>query len=248
MNFISKPPASSSITTLFATLSLYLRILMSAKVILFDFDGTVADTYQVVANITNKLSTEFGYKALNTEEQSLLKNLSSREIVKRSEISIFKLPFLVRRVRSELSKEIGELLPIKDMARILFELKNQGYVLGIVTSNVKENVDIFFKKNNLSSLFKYIYCSTSIFGKHRIINQVIREHQLYRSDVIYVGDETRDIRSARKSNVGIIAVSWGFNSASVLEKHEPDYLVQTPQQLLDAVNLYHLEGANSFAK
>ena len=82
---------------------------MTAKVILFDFDGTIADTYQAIAKITNQLSTEFGYKALNQEELVLIKNLSSREIVRRSEISIFKLPFLVRRVRAELSKEIAEL-------------------------------------------------------------------------------------------------------------------------------------------
>ena len=70
---------------------------MTARVILFDFDGTIADTYQAIANITNQLSTEFGYKALNQEELLLIKNLSSREIVKLSEISIFKLPFLVKR-------------------------------------------------------------------------------------------------------------------------------------------------------
>ncbi|MEL6501681.1 MAG: HAD hydrolase-like protein [Cyanobacteria bacterium J06623_1] len=54
---------------------------MTAKVILFDFDGTIADTYQAIANITNQLSTEFGYKALNSEELLLIKNLSSREHV-----------------------------------------------------------------------------------------------------------------------------------------------------------------------
>ena len=221
---------------------------MSAKVILFDFDGTIADTYEAVADITNQLSTEFGYKALDTEEQSLLKNLSSREIFKLSEISIFKLPFLVRRVRSELSKEIGELLPIEGLTQILLELKKQGYILGVVTSNIKENVDIFFKSNNLSYLFNYVYSCTSIFGKHRIINQVIREHQLNRSDVIYVGDETRDIRSARKSNVGIVAVSWGFNSEIALKEFQPDYLVNTPQELISAVNLYHLEGESSIAE
>ena len=66
--------------------------------------------------------------------------------------------------------------------------------------------------------------------------------------MIYVGDETRDIRSARKSNVGIVAVSWGFNSGDILQEFQPDSLVNTPQELLDAVNLYHFEGANSIAK
>ena len=208
---------------------------MTAKVILFDFDGTIADTYQAIANITNQLSKEFGYKALNSEELLLIKNLSSREIVKRSEISLFKLPFLVRRVRAELSKEIAELDPIAGIEQILFELKNQGYILGIVTSNNKENVDIFLTKNNLSHLFRYVYSGTAIFGKHRVLNQVIKEHRINKCEVIYVGDETRDIRSARKSKIPVIAVSWGFNAAEILAEHQPDRLVDQPQELIQAI-------------
>ncbi|MCC0177960.1 HAD-IA family hydrolase [Waterburya agarophytonicola K14] len=212
---------------------------MTVKVILFDFDGTIADTYNAIAKITNQLSSEFGYKALDEEELLLLKNLSSREIVKLSEISIFKIPFLVRRVRTELSKEISELSPIGDIERVLFELKNRGYTLGIVTSNNKENVKIFLRKNKLDCLFSYIYSSTSIFGKHRVINQAIKNNKLTKANVIYVGDETRDIRSARRSNIGIVAVSWGFNSAEILQDYQPDYLVHQPQELLEAIAVYH---------
>jgi phosphoglycolate phosphatase len=208
---------------------------MTVKVILFDFDGTIADTYQAIAKITNQLSTEFGYKALDQEELILIKNISSREIVKRSEISIFKLPFLVRRVRAELSKEIAELQPIKGISQVLLELKKQGYILGIVTSNNKENVNIFLAKNQLDHLFSYIYSSTAIFGKHRVLNQVIREHNIVQSDIIYVGDETRDIRSARKSLISVVAVSWGFNAAEILQEHQPDYLVAEPSELLEAI-------------
>lgn len=208
---------------------------MTAKVILFDFDGTIADTYQAIAKITNQLSTEFGYKALDQEELVLIKNLSSREIVRRSEISIFKLPFLVRRVRAELSKEIAELEPIKGIVQVLQELKTQGYTLGIVTSNNKENVDIFLTKNQLDNLFSYIYSSTAIFGKHRVLNQVIKERQIDKSDIIYIGDETRDIRSARKSLIAVAAVGWGFNAAEILQEHQPDYLVSKPLELLAAI-------------
>ncbi|MBE9045036.1 HAD hydrolase-like protein [Pleurocapsales cyanobacterium LEGE 10410] len=218
---------------------------MTAKVILFDFDGTIADTYQAVANITNQLSTEFGYKALDREQLLLIKNLSSREIVKQSEISVFKLPFLVRRIRIELSKEIAGLDSIQNIEQVLFELQRRGYVLGIITSNIQENVDIFLAKNQLSSLFSFIHSSTSIFGKHRVINRVVREYKLNRSDVVYVGDETRDIRSARKSRVRAIAVSWGFNSAAILQKYQPDYLVDCPQELLEAIATWQVHKAQT---
>ena len=212
---------------------------MTVKVVLFDFDGTIADTYQAIANITNQLSSEFGYKPLTSEEQLLLKNLSSRDIVKQTEISIFKIPFLIKRVRAELRKEIGALKPIQDIELVLWKLKERGYSLGIVTSNIRENVEVFLDKNNLTSVFNYIYSSPSIFGKHRIINQVIKQHKLNRSQVIYVGDETRDIRSARKSQISVIAVSWGFNSSEILAQYQPDILLEKPKALLMAI--FHWE-------
>ncbi|MGF1538884.1 MAG: HAD-IA family hydrolase [Pleurocapsa sp.] len=208
---------------------------MAARVVLFDFDGTIADTYQAIADITNQLSSEFGYKPLGKEELLLLKNLSSREVVRRTEISVFKIPFLVKRVRTELSKEIANLKPIPDIDQVLLKLKEQEYTLGIITSNIKENVDIFLRKNNLDDMFDFVYSSTSIFGKHRVINRVIKQHNLRRSEVIYVGDETRDIRSARKSQISIISVTWGFNSAEILAEYQPDLLVVTPQELLERI-------------
>ena len=212
---------------------------MTAKVVLFDFDGTIADTYNAIVKITNQLSSEFGYKTLKEDELLLLKNLTSRQIVKLSEISIFKIPFLVRRVRTELSKEIAALPPIRGITSILFELKSRGYILGIVTSNDKENVEIFLRKNRLDSLFSYVYSSTSIFGKHRVIDRAIKNNRLNKADIIYVGDETRDIRSSRKSGVGVAAVSWGFNSAEILQECKPDYLINTPKELLKAIDIYH---------
>lgn len=213
---------------------------MTAKVVLFDFDGTIADSYQAIADITNQLSSEFGYEPIDREKLLLFKNLSSREIVKHTEISILKIPFLVKRVQAELGKEIANLQPIQDIDKVLFELKRQGYTLGIITSNVKDNVDIFLRKHNFDSLFDFVYCTTSIFGKHRIINRVIKQHRLRRSEVIYVGDETRDIKSARKSRIGIISVSWGFNSAEILAEYQPDLLIAKPQELLEGISIYDL--------
>ena len=208
---------------------------MTNKVIVFDFDGTIADTSQAVVDITNSLSSEFGYQPINEEELLLLKNLSSKEIVKRSEISLFKIPFLVKRVQKELGQQITELSPITGIKSVLLELKRRDYVLGIVTSNAQENVVAFLQKNGLDYLFDFIYSGTNIFGKHRIINELVRKHKLNKTDVIYVGDETRDISSARKSGIGVIAVGWGFNSQEILAEYKPDFLAVEPTELLEVI-------------
>ncbi|MCY7392272.1 MAG: HAD hydrolase-like protein, partial [Leptolyngbyaceae cyanobacterium CAN_BIN12] len=79
------------------------------KVIIFDFDGTIADSFEAVWNISNKLAAEFGYPVTQAGDITQLKNLSSKEIIKQSQLSPLKIPFLVRRLRKELSREIPHL-------------------------------------------------------------------------------------------------------------------------------------------
>jgi phosphoglycolate phosphatase len=208
---------------------------MAAKVIIFDFDGTIADTHDALVKITNRLSGEFGYKPLDPDELEVLKTLSSREIVKRSQIAPIVIPFLLKRVRTELGKEIRELKPVLGIETALFRLKKQGYQLGIITSNHQDNVEAFLDKNHLQLLFDFVYSGASLFGKHKVLDRILKQYHLQPHEVIYVGDETRDINAAKKSRVKAIAVAWGFNSSSVLAQHQPNCLIHHPQELIEAV-------------
>ena len=208
---------------------------MTAKVIIFDFDGTIADTLDALVSITNRLAVEFGYKPITQEELALFKTLNSRQIIKHSGISIFQLPFLVRKVKAELNKEIRTLSFIPGIKEVLIELKNQGNSLGIITSNSKENVITFLSEKNLQYLFDFIYSGTKLFGKSKVINKFLKQENIKPEAVIYVGDEIRDIEAARRSEIKVIAVSWGFNSEQVLAEQNPDYLIQNPAELIDAI-------------
>lgn len=209
---------------------------MTPKVIIFDFDGTIADTVDALVSIANRLALDFGYRHIHPEQLAFLKNLTSREIIKYSGVSLFKIPFLVKKVKGELKNKIPELKPIPGIKEALTELQNQGYKLGIITSNSKENVTQFLTINDLNHLFDFIYSGITIFGKTTIINNVLRQKQLKPQEVIYVGDETRDIEASKKANIQVIAVTWGFNSAEVLAKQNPDYLIERPSELLEVMN------------
>jgi len=108
-------------------------------VIIFDFDGTLADTLDAIVSITNRLSGEFGYQPASPEDVIKLKNLSSREVIQQSGISLWKLPFLLRRVRAEFNNHIDELKPVPGIKEALSALKERGYNLGILTSNARQN-------------------------------------------------------------------------------------------------------------
>ncbi|MBD2357855.1 HAD-IA family hydrolase [Tolypothrix sp. FACHB-123] len=209
---------------------------MTQKVIIFDFDGTIADTLDALVSIANRLALEFGYVQISPQELALLRNLTSREIIKYSGISVLKIPFLVKKVKSELKNKIHEFKPIPGIQEALIQLKQHGYRLGIITSNSKDNVTEFLKINDLESLFDFIYSGVTIFGKTTIINNVLRQKQLKPQQVIYVGDETRDIEASKKANIKVIAVAWGFNSPEVLAKQKPHFLIHHPSELLNVVS------------
>jgi phosphoglycolate phosphatase len=205
---------------------------MEQKIIIFDFDGTIANSECVLIEIFNRLADEFGYNPLIQEDLLKLRNLSSKELFFHSPLPPYKIPFFLRRVKKELNKEIAHLKPFTGISESLYHLKNQGYNLGIITSNLAENVQEFLVNNNLDSLFNFVHSSTALFGKDKIINQLLRRNNFSVKQVIYVGDETRDIEAAKKSKVMAIAVSWGFNSPDILAQYNPDYLIHHPQELL----------------
>ena len=208
---------------------------MKIELVIFDFDGTIADTHRTFVEIVNQLSAEFGYEPVTDEEVAQMRGLSSREIVRRSKISLFKIPFLLRRAKEELNQKIASILPIAGIEISLNILKERQIKLGILTSNIEENVKAFLEENNLENLFEFIHSGNTIFGKDRILHRLLKEYQLDPAVVAYVGDETRDIDAAKKSGVKAIGVTWGFNSGEILTQHHPDLLIHHPQQLADAI-------------
>ena len=208
---------------------------MTQKVIIFDFDGTIADTVEALVSIANSLAVEFNFAPITPEEFLLLKNLTSREIFKYSGIPLFKIPFLLKKVKRELKNKIPELKPIEGIPEALLELKENGSRLGIITSNSKGNVKEFLKINNLDNFFEFVHTGVTIFGKTTIINNVLKQKQIKTQEVIYVGDETRDIEASKKAQIKICSVTWGFNSEEALAKEHPDFLIHHPRELVEIV-------------
>jgi HAD superfamily hydrolase (TIGR01509 family) len=207
------------------------------KVIIFDFDGTLADTIDILLSITNRLSTEFGFKSATKEELAQLSNLNSWQILQYSGISIFKFPLLIRRLKAELHREVPQIQLFPGIKEVLLELKKRGFQLGIITSNSRENVLGALEKNGLQDTFTFIY-SGSTFGKHKVINKWLRIENIHTEKVVYVGDEIRDIDAAKKTGIKVIAVGWGFNSPQALAAQNPNFLIERPQELIDIMNAW----------
>ncbi len=208
--------------------------------LLFDFDGTLADSLPVLVNLIKKLAPEFNYKLPQPTSEIIeeLRDIPLDTIIKKLNISIFALPLLIKRIKDELNQQSKTLQPIPGIPDVLKQLNNKGYKLGILTSNSYESVKKFLHNNGLD-FCDAVYSDIGIFGKHTALNHFLTYYKLSPQDIVYIGDEVRDIKAAQKTGIRIIAVSWGFNGPSLLQAAHPDFLVSTPSQLLEVIEQYY---------
>ena len=204
------------------------------SVLLFDFDGTIADSFESFIEIINKLAVKHNLQVPQREELEKLRIEDPRTLIKRFNIPLYKIPLLARDMKKMQAKQIAHITPYAGLPEVLKNLKGLGYTLGILTSNGKENVETFLTKHDIT-LFDSLQSDTSLFGKDRAIRKFIRQNAIAKERVLYVGDEIRDIQACRKVGVKIIAVTWGFNSREGLERYDPDFLIDTPPDILQVV-------------
>lgn len=207
---------------------------MHNKTLLFDFDGTIAATVEAGVAIFNELAGQNGFSEITAANSGDLRDKGPREAMKTLSIPTLKAPFVLRKLRMGIRKELANLKAVDSIKGALMTLKQRGYTLGIVTSNSEENVLEFLKRNDLD-FFDHIQGGVGLFRKSYAIRKAMFLNRLDRSEVTFIGDEIRDVVAAHKSNIKVIAVTWGTNSRAGLAGANPDLIVDTPEELLEAL-------------
>lgn len=203
--------------------------------LIFDFDGTLVDSFYTVIQKFNLLAVEFNFRYIENVEINHLKTLTSNELIKYLKIPIYKIPSVLIKARALMRDEIARLPAFVNLYETIEQIHGMGIGLGILTSNSSENVAQWLKCNNMQNLFNFIHIEPSYFGKKRILRKIIKNYNMDCSRTFYVGDETRDIDAARAANIHSIAVTWGFNAEKILSQHQPDFIARNPEDILSVL-------------
>lgn len=208
---------------------------MAFRTLIFDFDGTLADTLEEARRIFNELAPDYGLRSVEVEDLEELRHLTLNRVLRRLEIPRHRVPGLLARGTVLMRGNIGKLPLIDGMTEILPKLHDGGRTFGVLTSNSATNVDLFLHAHGLRQLFAFISSSSKLQGKARHLRALQKSYSLNVEETLYIGDETRDVRAAKKAGMPVAAVTWGFNSKEVLAREEPDFLVSSPDELVDLV-------------
>jgi len=215
------------------------------KYLIFDFDGTIANSIDQALNTYNRIAHEYKCKPIQEEFRDLLSSKNPQQYFKEYGITTWKLFLLVFRIRKEISKHIADIKPVNNMISSLHELKNGGYKLGILTSNSEKNVNQFLENNNLSGVFEFIYSASNLFGKDKVFRRLLKRNNISIKNALYIGDERRDVEASKKVGVAIIGVSWGLINRQVLESLHTDQIADDPKELMACVQKIFNDSTNT---
>ncbi|QBG46492.1 carotenoid oxygenase [Verrucomicrobia bacterium S94] len=200
--------------------------------ILFDFDGTLAETMMLIHEVFNSLSGIYGYRHLPTEEIAAARHLTVREFIDHVGIPLWKVPIIAIHARRLMHASMEQVMPPEGLVDVLTQIHESGrYMMDILTSNRRKNVMTFLARHRIN-WFDEVEATHAILSKRRRVEKYIRNRGLNPGDLYYIGDTTVDVESARYAGAKTVAVSWGLNTPEALAKVNPDFLVNDPAELL----------------
>jgi phosphoglycolate phosphatase len=202
--------------------------------ILFDFDGTLADTLPWFQSVFHVVGEKHGFRKLDQSDHEKLRECDSKEILKMLGVPFWKVPRIAAEMRRLMSGHIAETKLFPGTSSLLENLAAKGAMLGIVSSNSYENISQILGPENMSRI-AYHECGVSMFGKASKLKKVLRSSKTSYTQAIYIGDELRDLVAARAAGVAFGAVSWGYNSAESLQKQCPDEMFQSMEEIVKKV-------------
>lgn len=198
--------------------------------VIFDFDGTLADSWPMMGQAMIEAADRFGYRRLTPEDMQDLRGQDNRAVMQALGVTMWQLPRIavhMRQVAREQADRIG-LFP--GVPELLHGLAGAGVRTAIVSSNGEDVVRRVLGAD-LSRLVDDFACGAAIFGKATKFRTVVRRAGLGPAQAIGVGDEARDIDAARAAGIAAGAVTWGYATPDLLRSRAPSHVFRTMEDM-----------------
>lgn len=203
---------------------------MTYRLVIFDFDGTLADSMGWMAELLNAMAPRHGYRQVGPKELEELRGLGNREIISRLGVQTWRLPFIAADARKRSAEAADRIQLFEGAADLLAELASSRIEVAIVSSNSEATIRRILGPANAGHVNHY-RCGTSLFGKAPELKRLARRLALEPRSVLCVGDETRDIDAARAAGLPAAAVTWGSARPGILRDYKPDFIANSFAEL-----------------
>jgi phosphoglycolate phosphatase len=215
------------------------RNIVTYKLVIFDFDGTLADSFPWFLHVFDTLAARYRFKRITEQEGATLRGYSARQIIQHLGVPAWKLPLIARHARMLAKRDRAQIALFPGVDCMLAQLHAAGIQLAVVSSNSEETVRHILGPENAARI-TYYACGSSVFGKQVHFRRVLTRSGVRPAHALCIGDEIRDYEAASAVGMPFGAVAWGYTTVEALTACAP---AEVFHQIEDIVG--HLAGLSA---
>lgn len=211
------------------------------KTVIFDLDGTLLNTLEDLYLSTNAALLSCGFPARTIDEVRQfvgngVRNLMRRAVPQGEENPRFEECF--RAFKEHYALHLNDHTgPYDGIMKLLKTLSEEGWSMAIVSNKLDSAVKELNRQMFGSLIPVAIGESEGVRRKPEpdTVYEAVRELGVRKEDCIYVGDSEVDIQTAANAGLACVLVSWGFREKEVLKSLGAELIVDTAEELLEAL-------------
>jgi phosphoglycolate phosphatase len=200
------------------------------RLALFDFDGTLADSFPLFASVVNELARKHRFNPVAPEQIPLMRRQDVRQNMQLVGMPGWKLPLVTASFISLMRQRRGDVPLFEGVSEMLAALRRDGVTLALLTSNAVDNAVQVLGADNARH-FSILEGGLSVVGKHSRIRKVLARSGIPGAQALYVGDQLSDLQAAHAAGVAFGAVAWGYGELESLQRAGADEVFLDVHQL-----------------
>lgn len=213
------------------------------KLVIFDFDGTLADTKENIILTFQMTMKELGVEIKSRQECAATIGLTLEDAFKVLYPGMAAEKYiLLRDTYRRIFKENRKILVpglFPEVMETLEELRRRGYLMSIASSRQSPSLQSFLEDMKIAHLFEYAVGGDNVEHPKPApdaVLQILRHYNLSAEEAFVVGDMPFDINMATNAGVKSCGVTWGNADAAQLRESGANYVIDKMSQLLEILN------------
>lgn len=213
------------------------------KLVIFDFDGTLADTKENIILTFQMTMKELGVEIKSRQECAATIGLTLEDAFKVLYPGMAAEKYiLLRDTYRRIFKENRKILVpglFPEVMETLEELRRRGYLMSIASSRQSPSLQSFLEDMKIAHLFEYAVGGDNVEHPKPApdaVLQILRHYNLSAEEAFVVGDMPFDINMATNAGVKSCGVTWGNADAAQLRESGANYIIDKMSQLLEILN------------
>ena len=218
------------------------------KGIIFDLDGTLADTMGDLQTAMNGMLSYLGYSERSRTDLLLAINNGAREFVRRSlPKDVQDIDFILNSAISKYEDEYSKCYdhktaPYDGVEEMLMNLKMSGIKLAVLSNKqdkfVKDIINKLFDKKTFVMVQGHDKMPTKPNPTSTLA--IVKSMGIKVSECLFIGDSDVDITTAKNAKMRSVGVCWGYRGQEILENAGATFLVKKPEDICQIVE--HLKS------